>query len=65
MFAVRGFAAAAMIGAATLIGAGAAGAAPLPLEPHAPVQVETVQGSCGGVTHPFALLVCTISSLSG
>ncbi|MFF3222028.1 hypothetical protein ACFYV7_04455 [Nocardia suismassiliense] len=64
MFAVRGFAAAAIIGAATMIGAGAAAAAPLPLEPHAP-QVETVQGSCGGVTHPFALLVCTISSLSG
>ncbi|MBF6546373.1 hypothetical protein [Nocardia brasiliensis] len=65
MIAVRGFAGAALIAAATLAGTGAAGAAPLPLEPHTPVATESVAGSCGGITEPFAALVCALSSLSG
>ncbi len=65
MLAVRGLAVAALISAATVAGVGAAGAAPLPLEPQTIAPAESVAGSCGGVTEPFAALVCALSSLSG
>ncbi|MFB8278134.1 hypothetical protein [Nocardia colli] len=54
----------AVVGAATLIGAGAATAAPLPLEPATPA-AESVAKDCTGVIHPINQLVCTLSSLSG
>ncbi|MFC9435964.1 hypothetical protein [Nocardia sp. NPDC057030] len=61
---LRGIVAGAVIGAATLIGAGAATAAPLTLEPAAPA-AEPVAKDCTGVIHPLAQLTCTLSSLSG
>ncbi|WP_107659630.1 MULTISPECIES: hypothetical protein [Nocardia] len=63
MFAVRGIVAAALVGAATLIGSGAATAAPLPLGEYTPV--ESVAKSCEGVIHPLAVMMCTLTSLSG
>ncbi|MEV6556282.1 hypothetical protein AB0M22_11255 [Nocardia sp. NPDC051756] len=64
MSVLRGIVVGAVIGAATLIGAGAATAAPLPLEPASPA-VESVAKDCVGVIHPLAQLTCTLSSLSG
>lgn len=64
MSAVRGIVVAAVIGAATLIGAGAATAAPLPLEPADPA-VESVAKDCTGVIHPLNQILCTLTSLSG
>ncbi|WP_306364436.1 hypothetical protein [Nocardia sp. CC227C] len=65
MRALRGILVGAVIGAATLVGAGAATAAPLSLEPHAPAPTEQIADSCTGVIHPLARLGCVISSLSG
>ncbi|MFE9578951.1 hypothetical protein ACFYO1_21390 [Nocardia sp. NPDC006044] len=64
MFAVRGVVAAALIGAATLVGSGAAMADTIRLEPAAPA-AEPVAKDCTGVIHPLAQLTCTLSSLSG
>ncbi|MFI6045961.1 hypothetical protein ACIA8C_30345 [Nocardia sp. NPDC051321] len=64
MSVLRGIVVGAVIGAATLIGAGAAGAATLQLEPAAPA-AESVAKDCTGVIHPIGQLVCTLSSLSG
>ncbi|MGX1771201.1 hypothetical protein ACWIGW_03750 [Nocardia brasiliensis] len=63
MIAVRGFAGAALIAAATLAGTGAAGAAPLPLEPHTPVATESVAGSCGGNPAPCGAVVGALRCL--
>ncbi|WP_433659939.1 hypothetical protein ACQPW1_45655 [Nocardia sp. CA-128927] len=63
MFALRGIAVAALIGAATLVGSGAAMADTIRLEPSTPA--ESVAKDCTGVIHPLAQLTCTLSSLSG
>ncbi|MEU7215471.1 hypothetical protein [Nocardia iowensis] len=65
MRALRGIFVGAVIGAATLVGGGAATAAPLSLEPHAPAPTESIAENCAGVIHPLAQLTCTLSSLSG
>ncbi|SUA74426.1 Uncharacterised protein [Nocardia otitidiscaviarum] len=62
---LRGVLVGAVIGAATLAGAGAAAAAPLSLEPHAPAVTEQIADNCQTVIHPLAQFSCILSSLSG
>ncbi|WP_157106222.1 hypothetical protein [Nocardia sienata] len=66
MTALRGTLIAAMIGAATLVGGGAAMAAPLQLEAPTAVPAESVAtADCAGVIHPLGQISCLLSSLSG
>ncbi|WP_280356051.1 hypothetical protein [Nocardia otitidiscaviarum] len=65
MRALRGILVGTVIGAATLVGAGAAAAAPLSLEPHAPAATEQIANNCQTVIHPLAQFSCILSSLSG
>lgn len=63
MFALRGIIVGALIGAATLVGGGAAMADPLPLETFTPAPTEPVAGGwCDA--HPAVGLWCLIASQS-
>ncbi|MFI6173747.1 hypothetical protein ACIBCN_43725 [Nocardia sp. NPDC051052] len=63
MYTPRGIFVAALIGAATVIGGGAAMAAPLPLEPATPTPSESVAGwDCN--SQPLIALWCLIASPS-
>ncbi|MEV6556283.1 hypothetical protein AB0M22_11260 [Nocardia sp. NPDC051756] len=63
MFAVRGIVVGALIGAATLVGGGAAMADTIWLEPAAPV-VEPVQGSGCDYGQQIFLPACILNSIS-
>ncbi|NNH68281.1 hypothetical protein HLB23_00020 [Nocardia uniformis] len=65
MCALRGIFVGALIGAATLIGGGAAMAAPLPLESHTAAAESVATPDCSGVIHPLQRMTCLLSSLSG
>ncbi|MGW1743347.1 hypothetical protein ACWCPQ_31595 [Nocardia sp. NPDC001965] len=66
MFTVRGTLMAALVGAAALVGTGAATAAPLPLEAPAAVPAESVAtDNCFDVIHPLNQMICMLSSISG
>ncbi|MET8774337.1 hypothetical protein AB0H49_23220 [Nocardia sp. NPDC050713] len=60
MSALRGIFVGALIGAATLVGSGAATAEPLPLEPFTPAATESVAGGLCDA-HPAIGLWCLIS----
>ncbi|WP_040784928.1 hypothetical protein [Nocardia pneumoniae] len=63
MFALRGIFVGALIGAATLVGGGAATAEPLPLETFTPAPTESVAGGwCDA--NPVLGLWCLIASQS-